>query len=171
MPKKLNTRSKTRQFGKRSPSVSRVLIALLSCAVFFGCGDGSGSVVIISNFGGTWAVHYNLTADECFLLPEDVFEFDEDQEVAQDGFSIVLKSGTAFLQDYTGQIEEENKFVAEQDLPGLVFDGGLVCDIYQAISYEGTGENSVSSLFVTRINCNDGYICETRGIGAGERVQ
>ena len=150
-------------------SVTGLLFAFVLAAMT-GCGDGDNDFdALLAQYSGIWDVRYNFSEDSCAIVEPGVIGFVDRHVIDQVGSSISLESSSGFGLSFSGQVREDNSFVVEQILSGDIFGDGIACDVFQAISYEPTGPDTASSLFVRRLSCEDGYICESRGVGESRR--
>lgn len=146
-------------------------LACLSLCLLLGCSDDGTTrvIVVVGDYRGIWDVRYNLTVDDCFLVESGILGFVDVHEIEQQGASVTLVASSDSGVPLTGTVREDKSLATEQLLEGDIFGIGLPCQLYQAISYEPTETGTTTSLFIREIACDDGFFCETRGLGESKR--
>lgn len=149
----------------------RTLIPIiLITLVVSGCGNSSsGPDAQAGEFSGTWNVKYNLTFDSCGLYPQDVTGFDDVFLVAQDTSDLVLQTGAGQGNELAGALQDDLSAQFSATGQSQPFGDGTNCAVNLQISYQGTDNDKVNTVFFEQFNCSNGSSCEFRAIGTGVR--
>ena len=132
-------------------------------------GSNGGPNAFAGEYAGVWDVRYNLSLDDCGIVEAGVFGFVDQHVIDQSGTAVTLDASSTFGVPLNGDVDAEQNFVADQNFSGDVFGDGTDCAVYQAISYDPVKDDEAESLYVRRISCNDGYVCESRALGQSTR--
>ncbi len=158
----------------------RTVMLFILIAGLLGCVGGSSGSGISGTplYAGQHQASYTIVTDECGLIDEGEGGFTDVHTISQDGLQLVISSEAGFLIDIESSIDDEGGFVA-REVYALEDPGFALCEVESALSYarpvfgNETSEDSVTaaeSVFVFRLNCADGYTCETRTVGYVERI-
>lgn len=144
------------------------LVGTLSLLI--GCGGSSrpGSPVVF--FGGLWLVDYTSVLDECGLLAEGISDFLDTHEIKQEEESVEVTTQSLPTETYTGTTRTNNSFLTSALLEGDLFGDGSFCELIEDLSYNDATEDSAQTLYRVRLQCSDGFSCDSvvRGFATKE---
>ncbi len=149
----------------------RLYFLLLMSFVCAACnGRGSGTVVINQDYSGTWELIFNLSSDECGVLAEDSFSFSDQHIITQDTGAFLVDAESGQFTSSAAQVRDDGSLLIEENLEGDLFGDGIFCSYTNAVSYLDRRGDTADTLFLQRLNCADGFLCESRGIGQATLV-
>ncbi|MBX7137833.1 MAG: hypothetical protein K1X83_07595 [Oligoflexia bacterium] len=145
-----------------------LLCALLLC--FTGCGGGGSDETGDNSFNGSWDAQLNFIIDDCQIVEPTLAGIVDVHSISQDGAGITLESLGGFGESLSGEASADNsRFEVNQLLKGDLFGDGFFCVVRQSYSYERLSREKATVLFKRTLECNDGYLCESRAQGEAER--
>lgn len=145
------------------------LTLLLSLFLLSSCSSSSGSDEGVFAFGGLWNVAFNSVIDECGLLEEGVDSFDDRQIIQQTAELVELDSGFLPTTEYSGSTRANDSFLLESEIEGDLFGDGISCRLSEALAYNSARMSSAEVVYNIRIECADGFVCNSALRGAATR--
>lgn len=178
-PRRTSDRGGGRMRRMRTGVLGIATVLLLGCTALLGCVGGRVDVISgTPEYEGRYSASFTLVSDECGLVAEGEGGFSDSHTITQSGTGVVISSDAGFVLNIGAEIDEDGGFVASEQYT-IQEPGFAPCDAESALSYErpvfddSQDEHRVTaaeSVFVFRLACLDGYVCETRAIGYVERI-
>ena len=152
----------------QQPSILQTLIVSLTI-LLTSCGGSSSGEFVLPLFGGEWRLSYNVVQDDCGLVSEDGIFFLDNQSIEQSDMGVTVTSEQLPLGTYTGMTRGSDSFLAEALQEGDLFGDGVFCQLSEDLAYNDLDGDTASSLYRVRIECADGFVCDSVVRGAAER--
>lgn len=150
----------------------RLHLLLLTSLLCVACnGRDSKSINTFQDYPGNWQLVVNLTLDECGVLPEDVFSFTDDVTIQEQQDRLLVDAESGFFASTPGELRQDGSLIIEDSQEGDLFGDGIFCSYSNSLSYLNLEHGSSDALFVQRLSCADGYICESHGVGKATQVK
>lgn len=148
----------------------RVHLLFLISLICIGCnGRDSRQPSNKAAFAGAWQATYNLTLDECGLLPEGVFSFSDAFTIAFQDAELFVDAESGLFESAPATLRPDGSLSIAALLEGDLFGDGIFCSYSNSVSLLSLQHNASDALFVQRLSCADGYLCESHGVGKALR--
>jgi hypothetical protein len=143
------------------------------CTIFFlsltlsSCSNSRGTIE--TSYTGTWDVRYNLSIDDCGLVGGSIPGFIDVHFIEETAEGLQFSTTSGIIVEAIAQIRADGSLLVEDNLAGDLFGDGSFCEFRTAISYQDLAAESASSLLAQTLLCNDGFSCESLGVGQATR--
>jgi len=145
---------------------------VLTCLILSlaACSNSRGDDVR-AGFAGTWDLRYNLSVDECGLVAGNILGFVDQHYIEEHDGVLRFSTVSGIIEDVEATLREDGSLLAEDLLAGDLFDDGSFCEFRSAISYHDNDGLRANSILAQTLWCDDGFSCESLGIGEAVRQE
>ena len=143
-----------------------LFIALLT--ITSACGGSSHhreTVLPIGEWNNITKIIISDEVHNCMAVSPDNFTFEDFQTIEQVEEDTYMITSNIGMIDAFGAVDDNNNLTFSAEFEGDIFGDGSYCTYQVKLTYIQSGESIYETMYSRNVACDDGYICEDKGIG------